>query len=107
MLHPDIEVSVMLLYLYSVSCIFLISILGWLGRPPFSSIHIRSHGSTFLRHGAVLFGLGSFAYCLLEFVTFFIIDLHPDCTDWLVSVNSVLAILVVVFPDCRHCHVSA
>ena len=31
----------MLLYLYSVSCIFLIIILGWLGRPPFSSIHIR------------------------------------------------------------------
>ena len=69
----------MLLYLYSVSCIFLVSILGWLGRPPFSSINIRlppsitendpacprSHGSTFLRHGAVLFGLGSLAYCLL------------------------------------------
>ena len=31
----------MLLYLYTVSCIFLIIILGWLGRPPFSSIHIR------------------------------------------------------------------
>jgi len=96
MLHPDTEVSVVLLYLYSVSCIFLIIILGWLGRPPFSSIHIRSHGSTFLRQGAVLFGIGSLAYCLLEFVTFFIIDLHPDCTDLLVSANSLLAIILLL-----------
>jgi len=96
MLHPDTEVSVMLLYLYSVSCIFLILILQWLGRPPFSSIHIRSHGSTFLRQGAVLFGVGSLSYCFLEFITFFIIDLHPDCTDLLVSANSILAIVLVV-----------
>merc|ERR1711974_265345 len=41
MLHPETEVSVMLLYLYTVSCIFLIIILGWLGGPPFSSIHFR------------------------------------------------------------------
>ena len=66
-----------------------------------------------MRQGAVLFGLGSLAYCLLgifphfpanisptqffsEFVTFFIIDLHPDCTDLLVSANSLLAILLVL-----------
>ena len=36
-----LQVSVMLLYLYTVSCIFLIIILGWLGRPPFSSIYFR------------------------------------------------------------------
>ena len=65
-----------------------------------------------MRQGAVLFGLGSLAYCLLgifihqsphlvirkfsEFITFFIIDLHPDCTDLLVSANSLLAILFIV-----------
>ena len=30
-----------------------------------------------------------------EFVTFFIIDLHPDCTNLLVSANSLLAILLL------------
>ena len=43
-----------------------------------------------------MFGIGSFIYHLLEFITYFIIDLHPNCLDVLHTVNSFLSIIFVV-----------
>ena len=57
--------------------------------------HIRSHGSGFLRQGAAVFGVGSFIYHLLEFITYFIIDLHPNCLDIVHTVISFLAIIFI------------
>ena len=86
----------MMLYLYLLSCVFLVYILIYLSRPPHSYAHIRSHGSAFLRQGALIFGIGSFAYHSLEFITYFIIDLHPHCMDVLNTVNSFLSLLFVI-----------
>ena len=58
--------------------------------------HVRSHGSGFLRQGAVVFGLGSFSYHLLEFAAYFILDLHPHCLDVVHTVNSFLSIIFIL-----------
>jgi len=96
MYHPKIEVSWIMLYLYLVSSVFLLYILLYLSQPPHSYAHIRSHGSAFLRQGALIFGIGSFLYHSLEFTTYFIIDLHPHCLDVLNTVNSFLSIIFVI-----------
>ena len=59
-------------------------------------LDVRSHGSGFLRQGAVVFGIGSFIYHLLEFITYFIIDLHPNCLDIVHTVISFLAIIFIL-----------
>jgi len=93
---PEIEASAIMLYLYLVSCSFLLYLLLHLVHHPSSHAHVKSHGSAFLRQGAFVFGVGSFIYHLLEFTTYFIIDLHPNCVDVLHTFNSFLAILYVV-----------
>ena len=85
-----------MLYLYVVSCSFLLFLLLHLVHHPTSHAHVKSHGSAFLRQGAFVFGVGSFIYHLLEFTTYFIIDLHPNCVDILHTFNSFLAILFVI-----------
>jgi len=94
--HPEMEVSAMMTYLYLISCLFLLYLLFHLAHPPNSHANIRSHGSAFLRQGALVFGLGSFTYHVLEFITYFIIDLHPNCLDVLHTINSFFSILFVV-----------
>ena len=42
-----------------------------------------------------MFGIGSFIYHLLEFITYFIIDLHPNCLDIVHTVISFLAIIFI------------
>jgi len=93
---PEIEASAIMLYLYMVSCAFLLYLLLHLVHPKNSHANIKSHGSGFLRQGAFVFGLGSFMYHLLEFTTYFIIDLHPNCMDFLHTFNSFLASVFVI-----------
>ena len=93
---PEVEVSALLLYLYLLSCLFLLYLLVCLVRHPHTHDHVKSHGSGFLRQGAVVFGIGSFIYHLLEFITYFIIDLHPNCLDIVHTVISFLAIIFIV-----------
>jgi len=66
--HHDIEPGVMLLYLYLVSNIYLVLILAHHSRPAHAQQHPSSHGSAFLRNGAVLFGIGSLLYTFLNFI---------------------------------------
>ena len=49
--------TVLFLYLTAASSGFLIYLLVFLTKPPRSHQNRRSHGSAFLRQGAVIFGL--------------------------------------------------
>ena len=92
---PETEIDILLCFLYSVSCLFLLYILLYLARLPTSYDNIKSHGSGFLRQGAVVFGVGSFIYHLLEFIEYFIIDLHPHCYDIASTAISCLSLVFV------------
>ena len=72
----------------------------WIINYVFILASFQSHGSGFLRQGAFVFGIGSFIYHLLEFITYFIIDLHPNCMDVLHTVNSFLSIIFVILQVC-------
>ena len=72
----------------------------WIINYVFILAFFQSHGSGFLRQGAFVFGIGSFIYHLLEFITYFIIDLHPNCMDVLHTVNSFLSIIFVILQVC-------
>ena len=76
---PETEVENLLCYLYIISCIFLLYLILYLARLPTTHDNVKSHGTGFLRQGAVVFGLGSFMYHLLEFVEYFILRLDPHC----------------------------
>ena len=55
----------------------------------------KSHGSLFLRIGAIAFGVGTLIYTGLEFLTFF--EIPKDCSRWssLLGVNPVLYMIFV------------
>jgi len=93
---PEMEVSALMMYLYLGSCSFLIYFLCVLVKSSRTYDNVKSHGSGFLRQGAFVFGIGSFIYHLLEFITHFIIDFHPNCLDVLHTVNSFLSIIFVL-----------
>ena len=93
---PEMEAEFIMLYLYSVSSLFLLYFLLYLARSSTSFDNIKSHGSGFLRQGALVFGLGSFVYHLLEFIEYFIIDLHPDCYQISSTMISSLSLLFVI-----------
>ena len=58
--------TVLFLYLTAASSGFLIYLLVFLTKPPRSHQNRRSHGSAFLRQGAVIFGLGSVLFFGLD-----------------------------------------
>ncbi len=60
-----------------------------------TSLNDRSHGSLFLRVGAVAFGLGTLIYTGLEFLTFF--EVPRGCRFWQVlqGANPVLYMVFV------------
>ena len=49
-----------------VSCIFLVYLLVFLTQPPRAHQNKKSHGSAFLRQGAVIFGVGSLLYFIFN-----------------------------------------
>ena len=64
--YPDMEPTSLFLYLMGSSTVFLLYILGHLARPPYSSTNKRSHASSFLRQGSVIFGVGSLIFFSLD-----------------------------------------
>ena len=54
------------IYLLLVSCLFLLYLLVFLTRPPRAHQNRKSHGSAFLRQGAVIFGVGSLLYFIFD-----------------------------------------
>ena len=54
------------IYLMLVSSIFLLYLLVFLTRPPRAHQNKKSHGSAFLRQGAVIFGVGSLLYFIFN-----------------------------------------
>ena len=62
----------------------------------------KSHGSLFLRIGAIAFGLGTLIYAGLEFLTFF--EMPKSCSEWsiLLGVNPILY-MIFVFMQVQIC----
>ena len=54
------------IYLMLVSSVFLLYVLVFLTQPPRAHQNNKSHGSAFLRQGAVIFGLGSLLYFIFN-----------------------------------------
>ena len=54
------------IYLMLVSSLFLLYLLVFLTQPPRSHQNKKSHGSAFLRQGAVIFGVGSLLYFIFN-----------------------------------------
>ena len=92
---PEREVENLLCYLYIVSCLFLLYMILYLARLPTTHDNVKSHGTGFLRQGAVVFGLGSMMYHLLEFVEYFILRLDPHC--YAAVQSTLISGLAVVF----------
>ena len=92
---PESEVENLLCYLYIISCLFLLYIILYLARLPTTHDNSKSHGTGFLRQGAVVFGVGAFMYHLLEFIQYFILDLDPHCSAAVMS--TAISCLALVF----------
>ena len=55
----------------------------------------KSHGSVTVRFGAIVFGLGTFAYFLIELLDFLQHKSHSPCYFVTIGVNTCLALLFV------------
>ena len=64
--YSDMEPTSLFLYLMGSSTVFLLYTLVHLAKPPYSSIHKKSHASSFLRQGSVIFGVGSLIFFSLD-----------------------------------------
>ena len=71
---------------------FLLYLLTFLTRPPRSHQNRRSHGSAFLRQGAVVFGVGSLLYFISNLVTHF---LDIECSGEDGTVRIAVEILII------------
>lgn len=60
-----------------------------------TSLNEKSHGSLFLRIGAIAFGLGTLIYTGLEFLTFF--EIPKNCIGWamILGANPILYMVFV------------
>ena len=84
------------LYMYAVSCLALLYILSYVVKLPTTFDHTESHASFFLRLGAIIFGLGSVIFHLLELILYIMIDTsHEECVDYSHTIMSCLAVLFV------------
>merc|ERR1719203_2197515 len=82
--HHQLQISNLLVYLLLISILFLLYVFIYLIRS--SSIpriwsHHKSHGSAFLRQGAIVFGLGTVVYALVEFTSTFQVFRDSPCND--------------------------
>ena len=71
---------------------FLLYLLTFLTKPPRSHQNKRSHGSAFLRQGAVVFGVGSLLYFLSHLVTH-VLDI--ECSGEEGTVRIAIEILII------------
>jgi len=90
--YTEAEVGSLLFYLLFGSCAFLLYLLIWLPRRPFSHPGLRAHAHAFVRNGAAVFGLGT----LLLYVLVLIQDLaKAECSSQLAKTNSVLRVVFI------------
>lgn len=96
-----------LVYLLLMSVVFLVYILVYLTKTNTEDVRTwpnhRSHGSAFLRQGAIVFGLGTLVYATLEFISFFQVLPESACYDivhpivfFLFAVFTILQVLTIV-----------
>ena len=64
--YPDMEPTSLFLFLMGSSIAFLVYTMAHLARPPHSHTNRRSHASSFLRQGSVIFGVGSLIFFSLD-----------------------------------------
>ena len=83
--------------MYSGSCLALLYLLLYTVKLPSTFDHTESHASFFLRLGAIIFGLGSLIFHLLETILYIMIDASQEgCVDYVHTTNSVLSVLFVL-----------
>ena len=88
------QATSLILYMYAVSCLALLYILSYVVKLPTTFDHTESHASFFLRLGAIIFGLGSVIFHLLELILYIMIDTsHEECVDYPHTIMSCLAVL--------------
>lgn len=92
--YTQIEVDGLFLYLLLVSCLSFLYILVYLAPSPSRAQHSHhSHGSAFLRQGAVLFGSGMLLHTILNFME---LVSFPSCLSWVQLASRLLSIVFVV-----------
>jgi len=83
--NHNIQTRQFLVYLLLISILFLLYVFIYLTRSssedPRTWPNHRSHGSAFLRQGAIVFGLGTLVYTGLEFVSVFQVMPESHCND--------------------------
>jgi len=97
----DVEPTALFLYLTSVSSIFLVYMMIFLTRPPRSHMNRKSHGSAFLRQGAVIFGAGSVIFFAMDSashsVNFECIGSLRTTTGFFTIIFYILQIIAITF----------
>lgn len=92
-----IQEEIFHMYLYLGSCVILLCLICCMTRSETTYVNVKSHGNAFVRIGAIFFGVGSFFYYALEFVSYAIIDLDPHCVNIPQTANSIISILFIIF----------
>ena len=83
----------LVLYLTSISSMFLIYMMVHLSKPPRSHQHRKSHGSAFLRQGAIVFGFGSVILFTMDSAAH---TVNFECTGTLRTVTGFSTIIFFV-----------
>eukprot|EP00088_Acartia_fossae_P065240 TRINITY_DN8043_c0_g1_i2.p1 TRINITY_DN8043_c0_g1~~TRINITY_DN8043_c0_g1_i2.p1 ORF type:complete len:570 (+),score=103.47 TRINITY_DN8043_c0_g1_i2:59-1768(+) len=96
--HHDLEPSWMLVYLYTLSIIYLTSLLLYFSGETHSRHCTHSHGSAFVRQGAFIFGLGAVIYTILDFLTTVLSSRVQDslCHSPVNTFNAVLLLIFII-----------
>jgi len=96
--HNDVEPSWMLAYLYCASILYLAAILCIFSKEEHSRHCSHSHGSAFVRQGAVVFGLGAVLYTLLEFLSSVLSNRvkNSECHSTINTLNPFLLLIFIV-----------
>jgi len=96
--HHDVEPGALLMYLYTVSIVYLSTVICFYASPRHSALHTKSHGSAFLRQGALVFGFGSSMYTMMEFVSAELSNgaESSSCHETLREVNALLLMVFIL-----------
>merc|ERR1719334_1931735 len=86
------------MYLYTVSIVYLSTVICFYASPRHSALHTKSHGSAFLRQGALVFGFGSSMYTMMEFVSAELSNgaESSSCHETLREVNALLLMVFIL-----------
>lgn len=96
--HHVVEPERLLMYLYLMSDIYLLCLIVFFTRSSRSTINLRSHGSAFVRQGAVVFGMGSLLIVALEFFSLVMSgsEVRSRCQNIIHEINAALLFIFVL-----------